>query len=148
MNTRRKFLIQGSLATTAMLAIKPLDALARVTPTLERLTAMPHSLVFLHTTNLDPCQDKQTIQYITDIKKSNANLILLKAGKDTPDEAAALRYDASIEGNDLSAITGEYRILSKSNIKIGIISAKPGEPNTIQKVNELSAYLKKKKTVR
>ena len=31
MNTRRKFLIQGSLATTAMLAIKPLGALARVT---------------------------------------------------------------------------------------------------------------------
>ena len=55
-------------------------------------------------------------------------------------------YDASINGsNDLSAITGEYKIITKGNTRTGIISARPEESNIIQKIRTLSTWLKKEK---
>ena len=62
------------------------------------------------------------------------------------DETCALVYDASINGsNDLSAIAGEYKIITKGNTRTGIISARPGENNVIQKIKTLSSWLKKEK---
>ncbi len=146
MNTRRKFLIQGSLATTAVLAIEPFNAIASFASPFTSARSGQPSLVFLHTAYLDPCKDRQTIQYIADIKKNNINAILLKATKDIPDEAASLRYDASMNlDEDLLSTSGEYKILYKGNIKIGIITAKPGENDVIQATNSLCTYLKKEK---
>lgn len=146
MTSRRKFILQGSFATTAMLALKPLNAIAGVSSPLTSLTSYSGKLVFLHTAGIHTGSSQQVIQYITSIKNNNKGAILLKAGETGRDEAGSLTYDAAINGcNDASAISGDYKIIVKGNIKTGLISAKPDDGNVIEKVNTLSAYLKKEK---
>ena len=145
MTSRRKFLIQGSLATTAMLALKPFNALAGISSPFTGLANHSGKLVFLHTAGINTSSN-QALQYITNVKNKHAGAILLKAGQTSQDETSTLTYDASINGsNDSSAISGDYKIITKNNIKTGFISAKPGDSDVIEKVINLSAYLKKEK---
>ncbi|MEO7305970.1 MAG: hypothetical protein ABIR78_07560 [Ferruginibacter sp.] len=139
MHTRRKFLIQGSIATTAMLALKPLETVAS---TVSRLTGYNGTgkLIFLHTA----IPVHQINQQVSKIRRDNA--IVLNAGVAPQFKTGQLTYDSSIdEINDQTGIAGGYKIITKGNIKTGIISAKPGEKNVIEKVNNLSAWLKKEK---
>ena len=137
MNSRRKFLIQGGLATTAVLALKPFNAIARAASPFTWLSDSNGRLVFLHTAHLHSYYDNKVIQHIANIKKNNANAILFNAGYDTTqDETGPLTYD-------VLAITGDYKIIRKGNIRTGIICVKPGDSDVIQKVNTLSAYMKK-----
>jgi len=146
MNNRRNFLIQGTLATSAMLALKPLQTIARVTSPFTGFGGSNNKLIFLHTTGLGPTSDHQVIRYIKEIKNNNKHAILLKAGQDIQDETGTLTYDASMnESNSLSAMTGDYKIINKGNQRTGIITATPGEKDIIQKVNTLSSWLKKEK---
>jgi hypothetical protein len=146
MSSRRKFLLQGSLATTAMLALKPLNAFAGISSSFTSLTRSSGKLVFLHTVGINKGCGHQVIQDITRIKNNNTGSILLKAGQTSDEETDTLVYDAAINGcNDSSAINGDYKIITKGNIKTGIISAKPGESNVIEKVNALAGYLKNEK---
>jgi 2',3'-cyclic-nucleotide 2'-phosphodiesterase (5'-nucleotidase family) len=138
MNTRRKFLIQGSMATTAMLALKPFTTIARAASPFTDLSSNSGNLVFLHTVKFNPRVDYKVIQYINDIKNKNANTILLNAGQDEHDETVQPGYD-------VSAINGDYKIINKGKLRTGIISAKPGESNVIEKIKILSTYLKKEK---
>lgn len=144
MNTRRKFLIQGSLATTAMLALKPLKTVAG---TVSHVTGYNGygRLTFLHTAIPDHQINQTAIQHISNIKRDNA--ILLQAGQvEQQPEPGQLIYDSCIDEIDKDiSVTGGYKIITKGNIKTGIITAKPDEGNVIQKVNDLSAWLKKEK---
>jgi len=145
MKNRRYFLIQGTLATTAMFTLKPLTGIGS---TISEFTGFNRSygkLAFLHTANLSNSSNK-VIKYIQDIKNNNRNAILLNAGQSIQDETGALSYDASInESNNLSAITGEYKIITKGKTRTGIISARAEEGNIIQKIKSLSTWLKKEK---
>ena len=146
MKSRRSFLIQGSLATTALFALKPLTTFARAASTFSGAGTIHGNLVILHTANLNPSRDYQVIQYINTIKKNKTNAILLKAGQDIQDETGQLTYDASFQGGNLhSAITGDYKIINKGMLRTGIISAKPEERDIIERINTLSTYLKKEK---
>ncbi len=146
MTSRRKFLIQGSLATTAMLALKPMNVIAGVSSPLISLTDSSGKLIFLHTAGINSDRSNQAIRQIANLKNNNTRSILLKAGQASDEGENTLPYDAAINGcNDSSAITGDYKIICKGNIKTGIISAKPDDSNVIEKVNTLAAYLKKEK---
>lgn len=144
MKSRRYFLAQGTLATTAMFALKPLTSIGS---TISQFTGFNSygKLTFLHTANLGNSSYKKVIKYIQDIKNNNINAILLNAGQGIKEETGSLIYDASINGsNDLSA-TGEYKIITKGNTRTGIISARPEERNIIQKIKTLSTWLKREK---
>ena len=146
MKNRRYFLVQGTLATTAMFALKPLTSIGRTISQFTGFKGSHGKLAFLHTANLDNNSYNKVIKYIQDIKSNNANAILLNAGQSMQDKTGSLIYDASINGsNDLSAITGEYKIITKGNTRTGIISARPEENNIIQKIKTLSTWLKKEK---
>jgi hypothetical protein len=144
MHTRRKFLIQGSLATTAMLALKPLQTVAG---TVSQVTGYNGygRLIFLHTAIPDHQINQSAILHISNIKRDNA--ILLQAGKfDQQAEPGQLTYDSCINEIDKDiSLTGGYKIITKGNIKTGVIIAKPNEANIIENVNDLSAWLKKEK---
>jgi hypothetical protein len=143
MTSRRNFLIKGSLATTAIVALKPLNAIAGVSSPLTTLTSSSGKLVYLHTAVNTPAMNQHTIQCISEIRKKHSGTILLNAGKDTEVESGRISFDASIKGSvHHSAINGDYKIIAKGNIKTGIISAKPGDDNIVETVNTLSAYLK------
>ena len=134
------------MATTAVLALKPFTSIARAASTFTGLGDSNSQLVFLHTANMNHSGDYQVINYIKEIKNKNANAILLKAGQDYQEETGRLTYDVSMNGaNDSSSITGDYKIINKGGLRTGIISAKPGERDIIEKINTLSAYLKKEK---
>jgi len=146
MNSRRKFLIQGSMATTAVLALKPFNSIAGASSFFTGPGGNNNQLVYIHTANMNHFPDYPVIRSINKLKNNNARAILLKAGQHELDETGQLKYDASVQGsNDDSAITGDYKIINKGNIRTGIISAKPGESNIIEKINSLSASLKKEK---
>lgn len=146
MKSRRYFLKQGALATTAMLVVNPFTTIASAASSFTGLSGSYSKLVFLHTANLNASGNYQAIQYIKDIKNNKANAILLKTGQCRQGETCQLPYDVSIDGgNGLSAITGDYKIINKGNLRTGIISAKPEDSDVIQKINSLSAYLKKEK---
>ena len=149
MKNRRYFLKQGTLATMAMLVLKPFTTIASIGSPFAGIGNSYGKLVFLHTGNLNTYSDYKVIQYIRDMKNKNANAILLNAGQDIKDDTGSLSYDASNNGgNELSAITGDYKIITKGNIKTGLISAKPGDKDVIQKINELAVFLKKEKNCR
>lgn len=146
MNNRRYFLVQSALATTAMLALKPFTSIGSAISQFTGFNDSYGKLAFLHTANLNSSCDNTVIKYIQDVKNNNRNAILLNAGQGIQDETGSLVYDASINGsNDLSAITGEYKIITKGNIRTGIISARAEESNVIQKIKTLSTWLKKEK---
>ncbi len=146
MNNRRNFIVQGTLATSAMIALKPLQTIARATSPLTGYTGSYGKLVFLHTADLDPHHDHKVIQYIKGIKNNNTNAILLKAGQNKQDESGTLSYDASINDSSyFSSMAGDYKIINKGGHRTGVIRATPGENDIIQKVNTLSSYLKKEK---
>ncbi len=145
MNNRRNFLVKGTLATTAMFALKPLTSIGNTLTQIAGVNGRNRKLAFLHTANLNNSSHK-AIKYIQDIKSNNSNAILLNAGQGAQGETGSLIYDASIKGSDnLSAITGEYKIITKGTTRTGIISARPEECNVVQKIKTLSTYLKTEK---
>lgn len=146
MNTRRKFLIQGSMATTAVLALKPFTSIANASSYFTMPPGRKNQLVFLHTANINHSPDHRVIQHIKKLKNNNSNAILLKAGQNEQEESGQLIYDVSVTGsNDQSAITGDYKIINKGNLRTGVISVNPGENGIVEKINTLSTFLKKEK---
>ena len=134
------------MATTAVLALKPFDSIARIASTFTGIGSPNSQLVFLHTAHMNHSGDYQVINYINQVKNNNANAILLKAGQDKQEETGQLTYDVSMNGDtSLSAITDDYKIINRAGVRTGIISAKPGETGIIEKINTLSAWLKKEK---
>lgn len=142
MNNRREFLIQGSLAATAMFVLDPLKSFAGTTST----SGNNNRLVFLHTSNLHPIRDQQVIDHINKISSKNANTILLKAVPGKLNEITVLNYDAAFcEGNEQALFNYGYKIIDKDNLRTGIINASPDEKNIIEKTKLLATYLKKEK---
>ena len=144
MHTRRKFLIQGSIATTAMIALKPLKSLASAVSQITGYNSYG-KLIFLHTAIPGYQNHQAMLQHISNIQRGNA--ILLQAGQVTQQAGAVpLAYDSSVDKiNGQTGITGGYKIIMKGNIKTGIITTNPKDGDVIQKVNDLSAWLKKEK---
>ena len=132
------------MATTALLAMKPLQTVAS---TVSRFTGYNSygKLIFLHTAIPDQQSNNAMIQYISNIHRDNA--IVLHAGQVAQQAGPGpLAYDSSIdEINGQTGITGGYKLIMKGNIKTGIITANREDGNVIQKVNDLSAWLKKEK---
>lgn len=144
MHTRRNFLIQGSIASTALLAFKPFKSLAG---TVSRFTGYNGygKLIFMHTAILDKENGHALIQNMPPINRDNA--IVLHAGPvGQKAEQGLAKYDTCInEINNQEILTGGYKIVNKGNIRTGIISAMPGQADVISEVNNLSAWLKREK---
>ncbi|MBI1782777.1 MAG: hypothetical protein HYR66_15645 [Sphingobacteriales bacterium] len=144
MNSRRNFLVQSSLATTAMFLLKPLKTFAGESSFFSLTGIRNNKLFFLHTTNLDSFNDAHVIKYVEEIKIKHVNTILLKAAHHN--ETASLTYDAFLaEDSTVSFTKDQYQIINKGNIRTGVVTIDTGENNAIEKVNRLAAYLKKEK---
>ena len=130
------------MATTAVLALKPFATMARITSPFA-VGSSSEKLFFLHTGKMNSSNNHRDILHI---KNKHSNVVLLHAGKDMPHENSSFSYDASSSGtNASSSITGDYKIIKKGALRIGVIDARPEEHNIVQKVETLSAYLKKEK---
>ena len=142
MNTRRKFLLQGTMATTALIVTKPFNAVARTLSPVTGFSDNNNKVIFLHTGNQNYNYQHHTIKQINLLKKNTGNLLLLHAGNITDSPDTQLKYDITMPAD---ITTDDYRILYKGNIKIGIINAVAGEKDTVKRINTVSAWLKKEK---
>ena len=140
MNTRRKFLLSGSMAATALLTAKPFTTIANSLSPVTGFSINNNSLVLAHTGNAAGAAGSlQQLQKL----KSSSNLLMLHAGNTTP--AVKPVYDASLHsGESYSVASNDYKILYKGNIKTGIITAKD-QSVSADSINTLAIYLKKEK---
>ncbi len=145
MNTRRKFLVQGSLASAALLAIKPFKTISGSSQ-LQSLTGFSvneNKVVVAHTSDVGNANVTHTQQVLSEMKSTTGNLLLLHAGHHAADKATRYTYDASMKNTKTAAsASGSYQIVYKGNYKIGIITADCHESDLISKINRLSGYLK------
>jgi hypothetical protein len=143
MNTRRKFLFSGSMATAALLTAKPFTTIANSISPVTGFRINNNSLVLAHTGNTTVSAANEALQHITRLKNSNANLIMLHAG----DKAPAIQpvYDASLHsGENYSVAANDYKIIYKGDIKTGVITA-DNKSLSAESINALALYLKKEK---
>lgn len=134
MNSRRKFLIKSGMAATAVLAIKPFNAIGKATSPFTGFSGNSHHLVFLHTAG----NHSKAIPYINDIKKNSSNTIILPAGKTTEDDTGKLPHDIPVN-------SGDYTIIYKGGIKTGVVRAGANDPDVINRINTISTHLKKER---
>ncbi len=140
MNTRRKFLFNGSMATAALLATKPFTAVANKLSPVTGFSFNNNSLVLAHTGN--KVSASNTLQHISKLKNNSNNLIMLHAGDKAP--ATQNVYDASMHaGGAATVVTGDYKIIYKGDIKTGIITAT--SQSALTDINTLAVFLKKEK---
>jgi hypothetical protein len=143
MNTRRKFLFSGSMATAALLTAKPFTTIANSLSSLTGFSINNNSLVLAHTGNAMSAAANETLQHVTKLKNSHANLILLHAGNTAP--AIQPVYDASLHsGESYSVSANDYKIIYKGDIKTGVITAS-SKSASAESINALAVYLKKEK---
>lgn len=145
MNSRRKFLLQGGMATTALLVAKPFQTIAESGIPLGASTRNNNKITFLHTGYQASLSADQLLQEIN-AHKHHSNVVLMDAADATANHPVKLPYDASISRNNpVSGTANNFRIIYKGNIKIGVISATAADTDVIGHINKLSAYLKKEK---
>jgi 2',3'-cyclic-nucleotide 2'-phosphodiesterase (5'-nucleotidase family) len=143
MNTRRKFLLNGSLAATALITAKPFTSLANSLSPVTGYHLNNNQLVLAHTGSALHAGSNQALQHIKKLRNNTPNLIMLHAG----DQVAVNHpvYDASLhKGATNSVDTNDYRIIYKGNMKTGIITANNQSADAVD-INALAIYLKKEK---
>jgi hypothetical protein len=143
MNTRRKFLLNGTMAATALLTAKPFTSIANSLSPVTGFSINNNSLVLAHTGNAFSAASSQTLQHIAKLKNSSTNLLMLHAGNKTALNQQV--YDASLHsGEACSILANDYKIVYKGDIKTGIITAN-NQSAAADDINKLAAYLKKEK---
>ena len=135
MNSRRKFLIQGSVAATALLAAKPFKSFARYSSPLSFLNSS-NSVTLLHTYGMHNapanCAEtfQQTAGMIATFRKENNNSLLFDTGNSFCGEnnkilqlLQSLGYDAILPGN--LDVEGNRDLLKKNfyNTTIPVIAS-------------------------
>ena len=144
MNSRRNFLVKGTLATSALLVAKPFNSIAHTLAPVTGLSLPDNKVVFLHTGNHPVKNMGVTIDRINFLKKNTGNLIVLHAGHITHSASPGVSYDVSIP--EAAVGTADYKIMYKgNNIKIGVIHAVPGQKDIDKTANTLAAWLKNEK---
>lgn len=140
MTNRRKFLMQSSLAATALVAAKPINVLANYSSSFTGGGFNYNNIIFLHTAGADLA----VVAQVKKISGRNTSVVLLHAGKDGGAESQRLDYDASHQSLN-ETHEGGYKIVYKDNIKVGVIAVNAHEHNTVNRANDLAAMLKKEK---
>lgn len=135
-NSRRKFLWQGSLATTVLIAGKPFDALAKLSSPFSMGAFNYGSVTIVHTTG----RAVASAEAVRKIRNKTTGILLLH---DEP-QKQLIRYDASLQSIQAKE-EGGYKIIDKDNYRVGVITATTNETNVLNRVNHLSALLKNEK---
>jgi hypothetical protein len=143
MTNRRKFLMHGSLAATALVVAKPMNALAKFSSPLTGGNYNFNNITFLHTAGADFSVAAQ----VKKIADKNTSVVLLHAGNEDRPETQQLHYDASHHSLNES-YDGGYKIVDKDNIRVGVIAVNAHKHNTEIRVHDLAAWLKKEKNCR
>lgn len=146
MNSRRKFLRSGGMASVALITAKPFTTIANTLAPVTGFSVNNNKVVLLHTGNYNPGNQNMAAGEISRVKRTTGNLVLLYAG-DHPDEHKGnLHFDSVLEpANCASVSANNYKIIYKDSIKVGIITAASDETDIINKTETLALSLKQDK---
>ncbi len=142
MNPRRKFLLQGGLASTALLSLNPFQGIANKLSPLTGFSMNSNKVLLVHTCNFK----NDIVKNVAAIKRSMGNVVLLHASETNQLNETAAVYDAFIGKpiNDQQSSGKEYSIVYKGNFKIGVIT--PLENGyDLDQISNLSIFLKKER---
>lgn len=135
MTNRRKFLMQGSFAATALLFTKPFKAIAGMSAPFTASNASFSHITFFHTADISAKKIAQTKNFTI----RNNNIVLLHVGKEKTDNA--IQFDASaVELKE--KWNNSYTIINKNGIKTGVIALPDHESEVCGRANAIAAYLK------
>ncbi|MEO7308796.1 MAG: hypothetical protein ABIX01_00245 [Chitinophagaceae bacterium] len=141
MNTRRKFLLNGSIAATALLVAKPFSSMADSFDSLTCSGFNQQSIVLAHTGNNS--SNSQPLSQIKNLKSNYSNLLMLHAA--TTAGVPDIAYDATMQTSAANAIrVSDYRVIYKGKIKTGIILADNASAS-FSGLNDLAVYLKEER---
>jgi hypothetical protein len=138
MNTRRKFIANGSMAAAALLASRPFKAIAG-NSSFSLLNNRQSHLVFIHTAGLQTGTHLPTLKFIREIKNKTSNTLLFNASSES--YSTGLSYDSSVSNSNAEG----YHIITKGGIHTGVIAIDSNETGAINRVNTLAAFLKNEK---
>ena len=132
MSNRRRFLVQGSLAATALMMARLFKTLAGFSS----LSTAPtgNSITFLHTLHAHHGVADQ----VSRISRQQQSVILLHDKSSSTTDGAAFRYDSSL--GQLTSGDHAYKIIYRDEVKIGVIAAAAG--TSIRSIHERAAHLK------
>lgn len=133
MQSRRKFVAQGTLATTALLALRPLESWAGLTSFFEPAGTPARHLAFLHT--LQPAKTP-VHDYMSRVCRRGVPAVLVNAA---PHAEKSFRYDVQAAGEQF---TGDYTILEKGGIRTGLIRIDTDRPGLLEETDRLAAHLR------
>lgn len=146
MTSRRKFIIQGSLAAGAMLALKQVKALGNLGSPFYGTGLRDNKLFFIHTAGIPAEHSDPIARYITRIQDKHPGTIVLRTSEAEAVNQDGYRFDAQIcNSHTPEATPGNYQVLTRGNIRTGLISVHPGKHGIIRQVNELAGFLRKEK---
>lgn len=137
MKSRRQFVKQGALATTALLAASPFKAFAGTG--LSFAGGSADHIVFLHTAENSFSILSHTAEYIKDIKNKEPDTMLIHSGRE---RSSAFRFDAQAPDEGDNEV---YTIYTRNRIKTGMIFIGPGEQDPAEKASRLATMLKTEK---
>ena len=134
--------MQGSMATTALIAASPFNSFAKIAAPLTGFNNNKNGVVFLHTSSgSTPTRP----DHITTIKDKFSNVLLMHAGPAVPAHLQPLKYDVSMQNPGEVLTTRNYTIVYKGAIKTGVINIYSASTGAMKEANELAAYLKTEK---
>lgn len=136
MNNRRKFLLQSTLATTALIATKPFTSLAKGSSFLSQKFPIYNHITVLHTVG-------KSTDIASKVKKITTNaptVLLAHDPKNNVGEAQNLRYDFTATSNNSNPEA--YTIIEKEQVKVGVINVNVSEANSITLANKYARLLK------
>ncbi len=167
MNTRRKFLLQGSLAATALIASKPMKTLAGSGSSLS-LLGDDNKISLVHTHVNTPEHFSAASSRLGCVVKENSHSLVLNTGHYHSTESA---YHAVLASNQQTTSTNSsvyigsnfisdettgyhaahpYKIIYKGDVKIGVIGAVSNnhglfssiQTNTTEELDAIAGWLK------
>ncbi len=147
MNTRRKFLLQGTLATAAVTLGNSFKSLANTTSPLTGFPFNNKKIVLLHTSDTNSKYLNHTITQISAVKKKADNMLLIHAGDTGKLLSSGVIHDVAMQNKkSVATFNDAYQIIHKGNIKIGIIKTAFIQHDISGSVNILSKWLKEEKS--
>ncbi len=132
MQTRKNFLLQGSIFATGLLAAKPLAAFSKITAPFNAILQNENSLLLVHYTT---SKVKNVTTNIAKLKSKISNTLLLNH---QPLENIATQK--KVQNEIATCNLNTYKIIQKGRVKVGLLSI--NKNSNIETINSEAALLK------
>jgi len=142
MNTRRNFIVSSSLASLSLCTTKPFETVASGLRRIPGFTLEPKRVNIVSPGMLTPGNRASFEECVRSLRCEWKNLVIVKANQSVSNNIN-IRWDTTVE--TIRDSNNDYQVVTKGNVKMGVISIAGSEDYNIEKVNTIAAHLKREK---